>query len=118
MSITRVGIVGSGIMGAGIAEVAAANGHEVVLRSRSTAGADAMAAGLARSLAKQVEKGKRTEEEAAGRRQPPVRVEPVRELVGMLKEYVGQAVVPSIESLQDIIKTLLHFFVREIQDSL
>ena len=55
MSITRVGIVGSGIMGAGIAEVAAANGHEVVLRSRSTAGADAMAAGLARSLAKQVE---------------------------------------------------------------
>ncbi len=66
MSITRVGIVGSGIMGAGIAEVAAANGHEVVLRSRSTAGADAMTAGLARSLAKQVEKGKRTEEEAAG----------------------------------------------------
>ena len=38
MSITRVGIVGSGIMGAGIAEVAAANGHEVVLRSRSTGG--------------------------------------------------------------------------------
>ena len=27
MSITRVGIIGSGIMGAGIAEVAAANGH-------------------------------------------------------------------------------------------
>jgi len=65
MSITRVGIVGSGIMGAGIAEVAAANGHEVVLRSRSTSGAEGIAAGLARSLAKQVEKGKRTEEEAA-----------------------------------------------------
>jgi len=40
MSITRVGIVGSGIMGAGIAEVAAGSGHEVVLRSRSQAGAD------------------------------------------------------------------------------
>ena len=66
MSITRVGIIGSGIMGAGIAEVAAATGHEVVLRSRSTAGAEAMVAGLARSLAKQVEKGKRTEEEATG----------------------------------------------------
>jgi 3-hydroxybutyryl-CoA dehydrogenase len=37
----------------------------VVLRSRSTSGAEGMAAGLARSLAKQVEKGKRTEEEAA-----------------------------------------------------
>jgi len=65
MSITRVGIVGSGIMGSGIAEVAAANGHEVVLRSRSQASADAMVATLAKSLAKQVEKGKRTEAEAA-----------------------------------------------------
>ena len=65
MSITRVGIIGSGIMGAGIAEVAAANGHDVVLRSRSQDGAEAMVAGLGRSLAKQVEKGKRTEEEAA-----------------------------------------------------
>ena len=65
MSITRVGIIGSGIMGSGIAEVAAATGHEVVLRSRTQEGADAMVAGLSRSLAKQVEKGKRTEEEAA-----------------------------------------------------
>ncbi|HVT41632.1 MAG TPA: 3-hydroxybutyryl-CoA dehydrogenase [Acidimicrobiales bacterium] len=64
MSITRVGIVGSGIMGAGIAEVAAATGHEVVLRSRTQEGADAMLAGLAKSLAKQVEKEKRTQAEA------------------------------------------------------
>jgi len=64
MSITRVGVVGSGIMGSGIAEVAAANGHEVVLRSRSQDGADRMLAGLSKSLAKQVEKGKRTDEEA------------------------------------------------------
>ena len=65
MSITRVGIVGSGIMGSGIAEVAAANGHEVVLRSRSQGTADAMVAGLKKSLAKQVEKGKLTDAEAA-----------------------------------------------------
>jgi len=65
MSINRVGIVGSGIMGSGIAEVAAASGHEVVLRSRSQDSADAMVAGLAKSLAKQVEKGRRTEAEAA-----------------------------------------------------
>ena len=48
-----------------IAEVAAATGHEVVLRSRSQAGADAMVASLAKALAKQVEKGKRTDAEAA-----------------------------------------------------
>jgi 3-hydroxybutyryl-CoA dehydrogenase len=65
MSIARVGIVGSGIMGAGVAEVAAAKGHEVILRSRSQEAADAMVAGLTKSLARQVEKGKRTEAEAA-----------------------------------------------------
>ena len=65
MSITRVGIIGSGIMGSGIAEVAAANGYEVVLRSRSQATADAMKGGLEKSLARQVEKGRRTEEEKA-----------------------------------------------------
>ena len=51
-------------MGSGIAEVAAAAGYEVVLRSRSQAAADAMVAGLKKSLARQVEKGKRTEAEA------------------------------------------------------
>ncbi len=63
MTIKRVGVVGSGIMGSGIAEVAAATGHEVVLRSRSQSTADAMVAGLEKSLGRQIEKGKRTEAE-------------------------------------------------------
>lgn len=58
MAIKRVGIVGSGIMGSGIAEVAAKAGHEVVLRSRQQASADAMVAGLTRSLDRQVNKGR------------------------------------------------------------
>ncbi|MGA2302676.1 MAG: 3-hydroxybutyryl-CoA dehydrogenase [Acidimicrobiales bacterium] len=64
MSIARVGIIGSGIMGSGIAEVVAAGGYTVILRSRGRDSADAMLAGLATSLAKQVEKGKRTQDEA------------------------------------------------------
>ena len=56
--ITKVGIVGSGIMGSGIAEVAAKAGYVVVLRSRQQASADAMVASLTKSLAKQVEKGR------------------------------------------------------------
>jgi len=64
MSIKRVGIVGSGIMGSGIAEVAAKTGHEVVLRSRKQETADAMVAGLEKSLAKQVERGKLSEEDS------------------------------------------------------
>ena len=58
MTVKRVGIVGSGIMGAGIAEVAAKAGFEVVLRSRAQGTADAMVAGLEKSLAKQVDRGK------------------------------------------------------------
>lgn len=65
MPIERVGICGSGIMGSGIAEVAATSGHEVVVRSRVQSTADAMIAGLEKSLGRQVEKGKRTEAERA-----------------------------------------------------
>ena len=64
MAIARIGIVGSGIMGSGIAEVAATTGHEVVLRSRSLESAQAMVASLAKSLARQVEKGRREQADA------------------------------------------------------
>ena len=61
--IKRVGICGSGIMGSGIAEVAAKAGFDVVLRSRKQATADATIAGLEKSLAKQVEKGRLSDED-------------------------------------------------------
>ncbi len=65
MTIKRVGVVGSGTMGLGIAEVAAACGCEVVVRSRSTATAEGLVAVLEKSLARQVDKEKRTREDAA-----------------------------------------------------
>jgi 3-hydroxybutyryl-CoA dehydrogenase len=65
MTVKRVGIVGSGTMGSGIAEVAAKTGHEVVLRSRQQDTADRMVASLEKSLAKQVEKGRLSEEDSA-----------------------------------------------------
>lgn len=64
MVVKRVGIIGSGIMGGGIAEVAAFAGHEVLLRSREQATADATLAGIEKSLAKRVAKGKVSEEDA------------------------------------------------------
>ncbi len=66
MAIDRVGVVGSGTMGVGITEVAAAAGAEVVVRSRSQATADGLVAVLEKALARQVEREKRTAEEAAG----------------------------------------------------
>jgi 3-hydroxybutyryl-CoA dehydrogenase len=64
MAIERLGIVGSGIMGSGIAEVAAKAGAEVVLRSRKQETADAMVVGLDRSLSRQVERNRLEEAEA------------------------------------------------------
>jgi len=64
MDIERVGICGSGIMGAGVAEVAARAGYEVVLRSRTLASADAAVNAIGKSLSRQVEKGRMQKEEA------------------------------------------------------
>ena len=63
MSIERLGIVGSGIMGAGIAEVVAVSGHEVVARSRQPATAERMLAGVEKSLARAVDKERMTADE-------------------------------------------------------
>jgi 3-hydroxybutyryl-CoA dehydrogenase len=63
MTVKRVGIVGSGIMGSGLAEVCAKAGFEVVVRSRTQSGADGLVAGLEKSLARQVDKGRLEEVE-------------------------------------------------------
>ncbi len=63
--IQRVGILGSGIMGSGLAEVAARAGFDVVVRSRSLTAANAMIATIDKGFAKAIERGKSTEEERA-----------------------------------------------------
>ncbi len=63
--IKRVGVLGSGIMGSGLAEVAARAGFDVVVRSRSKAAADAMLASIDKGFAKAIERGKATEDERA-----------------------------------------------------
>jgi len=62
-TIERVGILGSGIMGAGLAEVAARAGFEVVVRSRSQSSADAMVASIDKGLVRAIERGRATEDD-------------------------------------------------------
>ena len=61
--ITTVGVLGSGIMGSGLAEVAARAGYSVVVRSRSQASADAMVTTIDKGLTKAIERGKATDDE-------------------------------------------------------
>ena len=56
--IRSVGIVGSGIMGAGLAEVAARAGYDVMVASRSQASADGVLQVISAGLSKAVERGK------------------------------------------------------------
>jgi len=64
MTVKRVGVLGSGIMGSGIAETAAKAGLEVVLRSRQASTAHDTRVHLEKGLAKQVSRGKLDSAEA------------------------------------------------------
>ena len=54
--VFEVGIVGSGIMGAGLAEVAARAGHDVVVRSRTSKGAHGVLSTIGAGLDRHVDK--------------------------------------------------------------
>jgi 3-hydroxybutyryl-CoA dehydrogenase len=58
MTVKVVGVVGSGTMGPGIAEVAATAGFEVIVRGRSETSAERAYKRVSTSLAAQVDKGK------------------------------------------------------------
>ena len=59
-----MGVLGSGIMGSGIAEIAAEAGYEVILRSRRQETADHMRTSVERSLLRKIEKGRLSEDAA------------------------------------------------------
>jgi 3-hydroxybutyryl-CoA dehydrogenase len=65
MEIRRIMVVGAGQMGAGIAQVAAQAGMQVWLRDIEERFVDRGLAGIEKSLARDVEKGRRTAEEKA-----------------------------------------------------
>jgi 3-hydroxybutyryl-CoA dehydrogenase len=60
--VNRVGVVGTGTMATGIAEVFAKAGYDVVVRGRSESKGDGAVAAVRKSLEKAVVKGKLTEE--------------------------------------------------------
>lgn len=59
-----VGVVGAGAMGAGVAQVAAQRGHQVVLADSAASAVEKAKAGHAKAMAREVEKGRATQAEA------------------------------------------------------
>lgn len=62
MSIRAVGVIGAGLMGAGIAQAAATSGFDTILRDVDDAALTRARAGIEKSTAKFVEKGQLTSE--------------------------------------------------------
>ncbi len=100
----RVAVVGAGLMGAGIAQVAAAAGWEVTLRDVSE---DALARGsaaIAKSLARFVAKGALSEQQSVATRQritATTDLEAVREA-----DIVVEAVFESLAAKQEVFSAL------------
>ncbi len=120
MTITRdacVGVVGAGVMGSGIAQVAATYGHRVVLHDTSSEALARAMDSVRRNLARSVEKGRIAEGDAAT---VAKRIETVggdgsdSSALDAFAEcaIVIEAVIESLEAKQDIFTRLEALFVE------
>jgi len=106
MHIAKVGIVGSGIMGTGIAEVAILSGFEVVLRSRREGSALATRAAIEKSVDRRVERGKLTADERDAALGRLVTTSALHDLAGC--DLVIEAVVEDLATKRELFGELDH----------
>ncbi|GAB3396483.1 3-hydroxyacyl-CoA dehydrogenase family protein [Amycolatopsis echigonensis] len=107
-SVTRevrsAGVIGTGTMATGIAEVFAKRGFDVVLRARSMEKAEASVAKVKKSLDKAVVKGKLSEEDAAD---ALARIRPVTEFEELANvDLVVEAVAEELSVKQAVFSAL------------
>src|SRR5688500_13030634 len=91
MQIKRVGVIGAGTMGNGIAQVFAQSGFEVRVHDAAAGAVDRARASIEKSLGKFVEKGKLTAEQrdaAIARIQPAASIDALGDV-----DYVVEAIV-------------------------
>ena len=104
MEIKRIGALGAGTMGNGIAQVAAQSGHEVVMRDIEQRFIDGGMENIRRMLSKGVEKGKITEEQmeaTLSRVKPTLKV---KDLSG--SDVVIEAVIEDADLKKSVFKEL------------
>ncbi|MFB9928173.1 3-hydroxyacyl-CoA dehydrogenase family protein [Amycolatopsis halotolerans] len=102
--VRSVGVIGTGTMATGIAEVFAKRGFDVVLRARSTEKAQASVAKVKKSLDKAVVKGKLSEEDASA---ALARIRPVTEFEELAEvDLVVEAVAEELSVKQAVFSAL------------
>ena len=82
-AISRVGVVGTGVMAPGVVEVAALAGFEVVVRGRSTARAEDVVTAISKRTDRLVAKGRMDAEVRAEALARITTTELLRDLAGM-----------------------------------
>jgi 3-hydroxybutyryl-CoA dehydrogenase len=111
MSVSRVGVVGAGTMGSGIAQVAALGGYETVIYDVSPDLAEAGAAALRQALDKGADRGRWSEDEA---KEASARVETTAELDGLAGcELVIEAAPERVDLKREIFTKLAEILKPE-----
>ncbi|MFC5061335.1 3-hydroxyacyl-CoA dehydrogenase family protein [Actinomycetospora atypica] len=102
--IHRVGVVGTGTMATGIAEVFAKSGYDVVVRGRSESKVEGAVAAVRKSLEKAVVKGKLTEE---ARDETLGRITTTVDFAGLAEcDIVVEAIAEDLEVKQAVFSAL------------
>ncbi|WP_157042166.1 3-hydroxybutyryl-CoA dehydrogenase [Nitriliruptor alkaliphilus] len=101
---TTVGVLGTGTMASGIVEVCAKAGYEVVVRGRSKEKAEAVAAKVAKSLQRMVDKGRVSEGEMVATLQ---RIKPTADLEDLApSDVVIEAVAEDLDVKRELFAEL------------
>jgi 3-hydroxybutyryl-CoA dehydrogenase len=101
---STVGVLGTGTMASGIVEVCAKAGYEVIVRGRSKEKAEGVAAKVAKSLQRMVDKGRLDEEAMVATLQ---RIKPTAELADLApSDVVIEAVAEDLEIKRELFAEL------------
>ena len=104
MDVRKIGVVGAGAMGTGIAHVAAMNGYEVVLRDIEMSYVEKSIKNMDKFMVRSVEKGKMTQDQLQAtlkRIKPTVALEDLADV-----DFVIEAVIEDLDLKKEVFKAL------------
>ncbi|HEX2721520.1 MAG TPA: 3-hydroxyacyl-CoA dehydrogenase NAD-binding domain-containing protein [Gemmatimonadaceae bacterium] len=107
---SKVGVIGAGAMGSGIAQVAAAWGHQVILFDTQAGAVDRAIAGIEKNLARSVEKARLSTADAGSIRERILTVDAAASGSDDLSEMEGCALV--IEAIVENLEAKRELFSR------